>query len=798
MTTKTINQSKLATIYDGKQYLPIRTLFEKMAEAESAIPYKSTFSFRPFIEKMKGTRIDGPQGAQDHFVQNMEQMLAQYADTDGAETLEQRQKIVATLFPSLFFEGQMGFVSQPFNRKFFFLTPALQEIFASEDWEVELSGKLAESRMGSPAIEAGKLILNTLYEKAFDSKVYQTMAFRHKKTKLERFFKINIIFDYLQTTSLKPLPKIGEAQMHQLFNEWDNEAYWLAQFPPADFVFEGLVIGNIQDVTEAEVLSKMKEMMITGPDDESPDDAELIRQTLNNLIRSFLQMPDVTFGNLLNRDFKYAEMVSWSVIGDLEVLAGFDKTAFVQNVTYSKVVNSGQPLIISDLKAIKEPTAIELHLIDKGYRSLLLVPQKDKDGRIIGVMELASSTTYRFNKQVLAKSAEIFSLYLIGANRWIQEVDNSVNFFIQQQFTYIHPSVQWKFQEVSQKFLLAPREVDQIPTLEPIVFKNIYPLYGQADIVSSSNIRNRSIEADMLDNLQRVLEVMKAFRAQLEFQLLDVYQAKTEAFIRRLESGGYVSSDESQIVELLVNDIHPLLRELSTQFEQVPKELLVAYFDYLDPVLDLVYRQRKDYEESVRLLNSQIAGYIEMEVAKKQKVLPHFFEKYVTDGVEYNMYLGQSLLSEGHFSHYFLEDFRLWQLLLMCNVTRLVEEKKSELPVPLATAQLIFVYNNALSIRFKMDEKQFDVDGAYNVRYEILKKRIDKAIVKGTKERLTQEGKIAIVWLQEKDRNEYFEYLVHLLDQGQITDDIEDLELEPLQGAAGLKALRVTVVQEHS
>ena len=93
-----------------------------------------------------------------------------------------------------------------------------------------------------------------------------------------------------------------------------------------------------------------------------------------------------------------------------------------------------------------------------------------------------------------------------------------------------------------------------------------------------------------------------------------------------------------------------------------------------------------------------------------------------------------------------------------------------------------------------MDEKQFDVDGAYNVRYEILKKRIDKAIVKGTGDRLTQKGKIAIVWLQEKDRNEYMEYIEHLYDQGYISDDIEELELEPLQGAAGLKALRVTVV----
>jgi hypothetical protein len=382
----------------------------------------------------------------------------------------------------------------------------------------------------------------------------------------------------------------------------------------------------------------------------------------------------------------------------------------------------------------------------------------------------------------------------LGSNRWIQEMDNNISFFIQKQFTYIHPSVEWKFQEVSQKFLFTPHEQGKDPALEPIVFKNVYPLYGQADIVGSSKIRNHSIEADMLDNLQRAQKVMKAFRKLLEFQLLDIYLNKTETYVQRLNNGGYVSSDESLIVELLTESIHPLLRELSEKYDQLPRKDLKSYFDYLDPKLGVVYRKRKDYEDSVHQLNSLISGYIDKEVAKKQEILPHFFEKYVTDGVEYNIYVGQSLLPEGKFSYYFLQDFRLWQLLLMCEVTRLVERNKQDFLVPLSTAQLVFVYNNALSIRFNMDEKQFDVDGAYNVRYEILKKRIDKAVIKGTNERLTLKGKIAIVWLQEKDRVEYLEYLEHLLQQGYITDEIEELELERLQGADGLKALRATVV----
>ena len=96
-----------------------------------------------------------------------------------------------------------------------------------------------------------------------------------------------------------------------------------------------------------------------------------------------------------------------------------------------------------------------------------------------------------------------------------------------------------------------------------------------------------------------------------------------------------------------------------------------------------------------------------------------------------------------------------------------------------------------------MDEKRFDVDGAYNIRYEIIKKRIDKALIKGTKERITQPGKIAIVYSQDKDAQEYLKYINYLRASNFLTTDpIEYLDLQNLQGISGLKALRVNVKYE--
>lgn len=217
------------------------------------------------------------------------------------------------------------------------------------------------------------------------------------------------------------------------------------------------------------------------------------------------------------------------------------------------------------------------------------------------------------------------------------------------------------------------------------------------------------------------------------------------------------------------------------------------YYTNLGPGLNMVYNQRKDYEDSVAAINNMISEYLEKEQRKAQSMIPHFYEKYQTDGIAYNIYVGQSILQKGNFNRVHLSNLRLWQLITMCEITRMVAGIQEQVAVPLTTAQLILVHSSPLSIRFRMDEKRFDVDGAYNARYEIVKKRIDKAFVEGGKERLSLSGKIAIAYQQDEDRQEYIRYLKYLAREGYITGQIEELQLQKLQGIQGLRALRVEV-----
>ena len=155
--------------------------------------------------------------------------------------------------------------------------------------------------------------------------------------------------------------------------------------------------------------------------------------------------------------------------------------------------------------------------------------------------------------------------------------------------------------------------------------------------------------------------------------------------------------------------------------------------------------------------------------------------------------MGASLIEDVRYDPLYLRNLRLWQLMVACGAARCAERLKERLAVPLEVTNLVLVQHAPLSIRFRFDEKRFDVDGAYNVRYEIMKKRIDKAVLRGSTERLTQPGKIAIVYSQGSEAAEYRDYIAYLHSLGSLHGEVENLELEELQGVPGLRALRVAV-----
>ena len=63
-------------------------------------------------------------------------------------------------------------------------------------------------------------------------------------------------------------------------------------------------------------------------------------------------------------------------------------------------------------------------------------------------------------------------------------------------------------------------------------------------------------------------------------------------------------------------------------------------------------------------LNDAVSDYLDEEEAKAQLMYPHYFQRYKTDGVEFNIYVGGTLVENKPFDLVFLKNLRLWPALL--------------------------------------------------------------------------------------------------------------------------------------
>ncbi len=260
---------------------------------------------------------------------------------------------------------------------------------------------------------------------------------------------------------------------------------------------------------------------------------------------------------------------------------------------------------------------------------------------------------------------------------------------------------------------------------------------------------------------------------------------------------GLGSGDEITAIYLMRKEVEPLFSFLRA-FDHSVVHAIEAYEAAMDPVLRTVYRKRKDFEDSVASLNERISAYLDREEAEMQAVIPHYFNKHQTDGLDYIVYLGESMLENGEFNELYLKNLRLWQIMVSCGIAWHAYRIKADLAVPLELTHIILVNNSPMSVRFRFDEKRFDVDGAYDVGHEIVRSRIDKAMVKGRDERLTQPGKIAVVYSRVQEAEEMRRHIDFLINRGFLHNDLEMLEIDALPGVQGLKAFRISVNLESS
>jgi GAF domain len=701
--------------------------------------------------------------------------------------------LMSAEFPPALWDQAHGAAMVPFQMRGFYATPAMRRDLLDADGRLRGRIHVDEGLVGAMRrAYAYALVLRRLYAIDVDLDHPLILTVPDAATGLDRHFRILFDWQFIDVEASGPLPPLSPAVREHLPANLLDTSYLEQLLPPDRFVLRGVTFLKAIEVTDQEVLSSLKRDLI--------DRESIVSQTrfaeLQSRLRTLFRRPELRLSLaaldgervlLLNSAarIEHACIFADSVHHRAEEFAG---------TVYDRAATSGRTVIVDDLAAVEGRTAIEDHLVASGIRSIVVAPLHYQ-GRVIGTLDLDSPRPGDLDASLMPKLQEVLPLFAMAVQRSMEELNARIQTQIKERFTAIHPVVEWRFR----KAVLDGLERAGDPAaaeLEPIVFPDVYPLYALSDIRGSSTQRARAIQADLLTQLRLAGDVVTAAYEARRLPALDQLRYRIEQHAEQIREH-LAAGDEVGIVTFLRSEVEVLLDRLATFGEPVAAQA-ATYRAALDRRVGTVYRERKVFEESVTRLNEAISGYLELEEQAAQSIFPHYFEKQKTDGVDHQIYVGGSLVEDGGFDPLYLKSLRLWQLMVVCGVAARADRLAEQLPLPLRATHLILVQHTPLSIRFRFDEKRFDVDGAYDIRYEIVKKRIDKALIKGTSERATQPGQIVIVYGQPAEALEYRGYLEYLRHLGYITSEVEELDLDDLPGVHGLRALRVTVALRES
>ncbi len=585
---------------------------------------------------------------------------------------------------------------------------------------------------------------------------------------------------------------LNQADVDKLLENPEDIELWKEMIPPDSFILKGFVISNMFDVTAEHTISEIKTNLISN--DKRGSDGFMA--DLHETFRSFFKIKELNIGFVTyNSKDDQLERVYGKGIESF-LLKEKDKEMCNQALcigSYDKLVNQKGYFAVSDVeKYYKLSEEIEPYkgLYEQGIRSAIFAPIVN-EGELLGVLELVSPNKNELNGVNATKLDDVMPYIVAAVVRSKIEEENLIDAIIQNECTSVHKSVHWRFEEEAKQFIIDGLDGAQ-PSFKEIVFKDVYPLYGQIDIKESSQARNTAIQRDLMIQLSNIKEVLNVASKNEKLPVYEELIYRIDNFMDGIKETLFSNSE--QIIYDFVNaDVLPVFKYLKKQDKELAR-MIEAYEKTINEETHSYYDHRKQYDDSVMRINKKLASVIDKHQEAAQEMFPHYYERYKTDGIEHNMYIGSTIAKDKEFDDLYLKNLRLWQLQVMCEMENKYYNLKPELDVQLDVASLILVYSNSLSIRFRMDEKRFDVDGTYNARYEIIKKRIDKSFIKGTNERLTQKGKLSIVYSQKKDELEYLRYIAYLKSKGYFTNNIEIVELEGLQGVSGLKAIRAEIL----
>jgi len=755
---------------------------------------KEQLSFRPFINYLQG-RIENEKTIKAQFYQFVINKFNNYpnlknegiAPEQAAKYTEILELVYTILSPTIEDEKELFWaLSTPTRSTIVFTTDAFADLLKEQE-KLKKADRITDKDFKQRQLDfAYRLILERLYNFPSNLNNDSVYALPDAKTKLTRYYRVHTDTRFIDITHTAPLPDINPEIIEPFIYDGADTALLKDNIPLDMFTLEGFSIISMEDVTAEHSIETIRLALINAGQNELYKEVINAMQTLaGNAAINFGLLPFLRINGQLIFDTIECgnSLLVKTVRKHKETEADFNQfiTDYIKNPT---------ALFFSTLSAQKIAKYPFLKILkDTGVTSYAILPVF-YNKHLAGILEIYSAQRVVFYEKLLSQIQTAVPLISQLLHNTAEQLNEKLEEVIKTRFTALQPSVQWKFNDAAWQYILAEQDKDK-PDIKAVSFHDVYPMYGVIDIRDSTICHNQALKKDTETLLISLAELVKGLKDEIpNKRLAATLSNKYIAWVKKIKELEK-ANDETMLKDFLQRTVAPYLMVIKGKYSSVEK-LINIYEKVVDENGD-TYKYRRDVEKSVKLINRTLGNYFDQAQTKLQKIYPCYFEKFRSDGIEYDIYTGQDIAPAVPFNDHHLKDFQQWQLKAMIDVARLTNNLLQKMPVPLQTASLIFVHSSRIDICFRNDERRFDVEGYYNIRYEVIKKRIDKVCLKNSKERLTQPGKIALVYFNDAEAEGYISLIKQFQKNKDLKNDMQFIELENLQGVSGLKALRVSI-----
>lgn len=771
-----------------------KQILDYTTEAWSAQQITCTLTFQPFLQWLK-QRVATETSAKVHFYRMILERLEAWPGIQEdipVEKIHQYEELLEWIYACLTpvatpEQDMMWALWVPVQPIMIYGTDAFYELIQSH--KIDLHHRTPEDFRREQLQMVYTYILKKIYNFNPRQNEYYH-AYLNPATNLLQYYTININADFIEVIPNGPLPQLDRRQLANLLQEGAGYAVLENILPLNLFRFRGISVSTITDVTVHHALDNLRQVRLTRDPDERGAAYQQVIRSLKTLVRNNKTQFDLFPMVLINDRYVYGYEVGGT--GILYSVWG-DRTLTPEQFEEQAASYAADPKSFFSPDVRKEDLETNkwlIYFVKADVCSLATMPVFHAQ-KMVGTFCMYTQGDDTFDEQnfTLLETAipaigQILQIFIDEFNLEIEDI-------IRERYTSVQPAVQWKFRDAAWQHLYHTKK--QLPPAQyPIQFKELYPLYGAIDIRNSSIERNKAIIVDLSAHLQLLSNTVRDLQSAHPSALMEQMNYTIHKWQQVLTQGTLTTTEETSLNEFLAREVNAWLEHLAGQYPDTVKTI-DHYRQVINDNQSIIFAARQTLETSMQLINSKVGSYLDAENVQLQKQYPCYFEKFRTDGIEYDCYIGQSIAPGKPFNHFHLKGLRLWQLTSMAAIAKLTQSLLHEMPVQLQTTQLIFVHNQPIDITFRTDERRFDVEGAYNIRYQVIKKRIDKVHVRHTGQRLTQPGTLAIIYFHRSDLDDYMPYLQYLQETGVFLPNMEELELEDLQGVTGLRALRVTI-----